>query len=89
MNDNNIDDELEQILDLLKRGHNRDTIKDLEIAKQDIKALITKQSVEARIEELKKVGCCDYWEDGCSLNVCHGGQLDRIEELEQSIKDSN
>lgn len=51
MNDNNIDDELEQILDLLKRGHNRDTIKDLEIAKQDIKALITKQSVEARIIE--------------------------------------
>jgi archaellum component FlaG (FlaF/FlaG flagellin family) len=56
-------------------------------AKRQIQALIEQQVLIGRIEELEKVGCCDYWEEGCSLNVCHGQQLDRITTLKAQLKD--
>lgn len=65
--------------------------KDLEVqALTSIINLVDKEKEEAYkkgyiaggIDELKKVGCCDYWKDGCCLNVCQGEQLGRIAELE-------
>ena len=52
-----------------------------------LKQALTRWGLEQRIDELKKVGCCDYWEDGCSLNVCKGEQLKRIEELQANLQD--
>jgi hypothetical protein len=87
-----LNEELDKILDDLNdsiqygEGVDLDYYHSRADLKQELTNLIQtiekKAKVLGELEGLKKVGCCDYWEDGCSLNVCSGQQLDRIAELE-------